>query len=496
MAECSSRAGTEEVKVAANEQQDPEISSDQEEGGSEEGEIVRGKDDEVHQQRYVFADHAICQLCVLKEDAIAYCKQCECVLCDDCLGYHKNLRDKKDHEIEESPKIEEVRRKLKCHTHNQYLDYFCEDCESPICQNCFLTECVNHKKSLPKDVREEIMALLNGVQANATAFREHAEFIRKVMIDSEEAVLCCTDDVNQVFGNVIRELEEKKASILSLLKEKTTENIRKNEEQKEHITKIIDGMEKTSKDADNLLQTRKDSKLMVNKIMTCANLEARVMQSWDKKFAVYQSWQLEHMGEKEYATRFCQLVPKPRPRDITVGGLVSQEARVGVTNTFTVAVNNFMDQLQAFDEQTANNFLSIKVLFEHNDCPGTSTTVRHRSQREEEKWTVTYFLRAHGTVTIFLFMCGDEIENQPFTLQTNPSRVELSVGDRVVRGPDWEWDNQDGGAGKEGVVTKIKARGGWVTVQWDHNPNSKKNDYRWGNDECYDLKVIASARDS
>ena len=34
----------------------------------------------------------------------------------------------------------------------------------------------------------------------------------------------------------------------------------------------------------------------------------------------------------------------------------------------------------------------------------------------------------------------------------------VSVGARVVRGGDWRWGNQDGGAGKEGTVLEIE---GW-----------------------------------
>ena len=453
-------------------------------------EVVLGKGDTVH-LGYSFPDQAICQFCVFEEEALAYCKQCERLMCDDCLRFHKNQLDTKDHEIEESPKIEEVRRKFICQTHNKSVDYFCEECNSPICQDCYVTVCAEHKRSLPKDVRDEITLVLDGVHENIIAFREHAEFIQRIMIDNEKALHRCTDDVNRVFGNLFRELEEKKLSILSILKEKTTENDQKNEQQKVYVKKMIDGMEKTAKDADNLLKTRKDSKLMVNKIITCANLEGRAMQSWETKYAIYQSWQLEHMREKDYASRFCRLIPKPRPNDIIVSGLVNQEARVGVTNKFTVTVNNFSDQLEAFDSTTASNFLLVKVLFKHKDCPDTTTIVRHWSQRDSNKWTVTYFLRGHGIVIVNLYMCGEEVQNQPFILSTNTSQVELQIGDRVVRGPDWKWDNQDGGAGEQGTVTTIKGRG-WVTVKWDRNSNIKRNDYRWGQEENYDLEIITT----
>ena len=59
------------------------------------------------------------------------------------------------------------------------------------------------------------------------------------------------------------------------------------------------------------------------------------------------------------------------------------------------------------------------------------------------------------------------------------------MGDTVVRGPDWKWENQDGGEGSKGVVTDIK-RKGWVIVKWDKT----KHDYRFGAQNAFDLEVV------
>ena len=62
----------------------------------------------------------------------------------------------------------------------------------------------------------------------------------------------------------------------------------------------------------------------------------------------------------------------------------------------------------------------------------------------------------------------------------------LHVGDRVVRGPDWQWGAQ--GNNEEGIVVHIKDWKGipncGVSVQWD---NGDKNMYRYGADNCYDV---------
>jgi hypothetical protein len=59
-------------------------------------------------------------------------------------------------------------------------------------------------------------------------------------------------------------------------------------------------------------------------------------------------------------------------------------------------------------------------------------------------------------------------------------------GDRVKRGPDWEWGNQDGGDGLGTVQSRDGA--GWCDVEWD---NGNSNSYRVGYNGAYDLCRLA-----
>ncbi|RLN89280.1 hypothetical protein BBJ28_00013490, partial [Nothophytophthora sp. Chile5] len=80
----------------------------------------------------------------------------------------------------------------------------------------------------------------------------------------------------------------------------------------------------------------------------------------------------------------------------------------------------------------------------------------------------------------------------PLLQSQAPDDTVIQVGDRVVRGPDWKWSNQDGEKGSPGTVERISTWGGvkgsGVTVRWDKN--QRVNTYRWGAEGCYDLYVI------
>ena len=73
--------------------------------------------------------------------------------------------------------------------------------------------------------------------------------------------------------------------------------------------------------------------------------------------------------------------------------------------------------------------------------------------------------------------------------------MEPRLGQRVVRGPDWKWGNQDSGEGHIGTVVEVgnsmsSIPEKTVVVQWD---GGRRTDYRAGFADAYDLRVLDSA---
>ena len=70
----------------------------------------------------------------------------------------------------------------------------------------------------------------------------------------------------------------------------------------------------------------------------------------------------------------------------------------------------------------------------------------------------------------------------------------ISPGLRVMRGPDWSWDDQDGGEGCVGTVVSDSNKSmagnhpeGTALVRWDHG---KQSNYRVGHLSTYDLRLV------
>ena len=65
----------------------------------------------------------------------------------------------------------------------------------------------------------------------------------------------------------------------------------------------------------------------------------------------------------------------------------------------------------------------------------------------------------------------------------------MEVGLRVVRGPDWEWGDQDGGEGHVGTVVEVEEARAAI-VLWDCGQRCR---YRCGVQGKYDLSVFDGA---
>ena len=68
--------------------------------------------------------------------------------------------------------------------------------------------------------------------------------------------------------------------------------------------------------------------------------------------------------------------------------------------------------------------------------------------------------------------------------------VELSLGLRLVRGPDWCWGDQDGGEGGVGTLVEVGEGGKSALVQWDLGERAW---CRCGKDDKFDLRVFDCA---
>ena len=136
-------------------------------------------------------------------------------------------------------------------------------------------------------------------------------------------------------------------------------------------------------------------------------------------------------------------------------------------------------QLQEISELGSDLTSWLSVQITHHD--GSEQPIKIK-MRDLNKWNVSCKPNRYGQLKIMVKM-GDVVKVHKVEMQPE----SLAIGMKVVRGPDWEYGNQDGGAGGTGTVKAIgEGDGHRIIVEWS---NGHCNGYRWGN-HTRDLKVV------
>ncbi|XP_065945130.1 uncharacterized protein [Magallana gigas] len=124
--------------------------------------------------------------------------------------------------------------------------------------------------------------------------------------------------------------------------------------------------------------------------------------------------------------------------------------------------------------------------YSNQDNFGTGTVIGHS---KEDGWLNVEW----DTGSVRMYRYGStNTEKDKFDVQVcdNPRILQnelIATGCLVTRGPDWLWNNQDGGTGNIGSVLTVRSDG-TVLVQWECG-NRRPMGYRFGCDGRFELQI-------
>ena len=100
-----------------------------------------------------------CELCTASSNAEAFCRQCSCFICNDCVQLHSKVRSLLSHKIASLEDLKHGQAKpiavkepptLKCEVHEEPFIIYCYDCSCLICQHCTLKDHKDHNYEFTK----------------------------------------------------------------------------------------------------------------------------------------------------------------------------------------------------------------------------------------------------------------------------------------------------------------------------------------------------------
>ena len=171
---------------------------------------------------------AVCESCSLKENAIAFCRQCVAFLCTHCVEQHKVLRVFAGHKVDT---LEDLKKggaldiplkeapPPKCPEHDESMKIFCFDCNRLICRDCTVIDHNGHKfnflKKCATESRKSLrdsLTPLRKAQANITD-ADKKLVATEAQVDNQEKEVCQT--IKQSFAQLKAILQQRERELLS-----------------------------------------------------------------------------------------------------------------------------------------------------------------------------------------------------------------------------------------------------------------------------------------
>ena len=162
-----------------------------------------------------------CGSCDSKEQAEAYCHQCDAGLCSLCIKHHKSMRGLRDHKVEGLTNISTslTSSLVYCTDHpGKVIEYYCTTCSSLICHECYMFEHKEHKycriQEAMKVENADITNLLPSLKKAHSTVSQSKEKVESVMLSITNRREAIKSHINDIFQSIIAALEKRHQELL------------------------------------------------------------------------------------------------------------------------------------------------------------------------------------------------------------------------------------------------------------------------------------------
>ena len=430
----------------------------------------------------------LCESGVDENSAVAHCLTCSDHLCDSCFEYHKKQKLSRDHnvvmlkdlhQLDRKTGVKSVRRKLYCEEHkDEPLKLFCKPCQKVICRDCALVKHREHKYVFVHECRSEaqqqLQELVKETKKRLVEFKGYNEHLAEVREYRSVVSLACKQELNTVFDQMVKSIEARRKALLKELEALSQSDEKILNAEADYLELALARFSNSIQFTEKLLDCEDDVEMMLMSTQAKPALESLQQLTWDKKKV--QCKPMKVCFDQKVLTK-CKsigcLLHSLKDSDVVVSGL-PEEMQESLNFSFEVRVAEEASQAG----MDFSPLLSVRVT--HDLSQGEEPV---KTQDEGlNKWRVSCKPNKSGQHTVTV-----KIDTAVKVHHIRVTSRQLAVGMRVVRGPDWKYTDEDGGAGNVGEVQKVLPNNSKVNVKW---PSGVTYEYRWGQDGKYDLKIV------
>ena len=190
-----------------------------------------------------------CEYCTASSNAEAFCRQCSCFICNDCVQLHSKVRSFLSHQIASLEDLKHGRAKPIaveeppteiCTIHKQPFIIFCSDCEKLICQHCTLKDHLAHNYEFTNVAVTGVKAkLLEDIQSLKNLKKElgnAVENIKGTALEVETQKESAINNLHTSFKELHNILERREQELVEDAKTKAQEKLQKLSQQEKTLS--------------------------------------------------------------------------------------------------------------------------------------------------------------------------------------------------------------------------------------------------------------------
>ena len=228
-----------------------------------------------------------CELCTASSNAEAFCRQCSCFICNECVQLHSKVRSFFGHKIASLEDLKHGRAKPiaveeppteMCTIHKQPFIIFCSDCEKLICQHCTLKDHLGHNYEFTNvavtSVKTKLLEDIQSIKCQQIEFTDAMEKVRTTALEVKTQKESVINNLHTSFKELHNILERRKQELVEDAATIAQENLQKLSQQEKTLSlasaelqSIVDYTERcVSLSTDNELMSTEIRKTIQQKI--------------------------------------------------------------------------------------------------------------------------------------------------------------------------------------------------------------------------------------
>ena len=226
---------------------------------------------------------AECKSCGEQAPVVAWCVDCDAMICQQCLSQHQKMASLRKHRVFKSKESELPDVSLKgkskpklisyCPRHLWIqLKYWCTRCSELVCSECLLFDHKDHQFSLVEEARHSIETkmeeLASLVQNKKEEFTEFLVKVGKAECEALEYSELMKSEVNNVFDGIVASVEAQRNEALQSVSQEVKEIWAQKEmvevslAQLDRFTQFADHTHKCTTDTSYIAMAAQGIKLM------------------------------------------------------------------------------------------------------------------------------------------------------------------------------------------------------------------------------------------